>query len=167
MGRGGVVLWRPRPSCVSAHPQRRGQPECCCKAGMPGRLQLPGPGRAWSAWLPLTPCPSACLTGLFNMVFAVSPPWGPWSDNIVPLVRLSRCLIRTASGASPTPASGSPLSGLRRRVRTLEKETKDLDSIEVFLLLPREPGIRETDGGLWAQAAAEHWGWPKEPCVWP
>lgn len=76
------------------------------------------------------------------MVFAVSPPWGPWSDNIVPLVRLSRCLIRTASGASPTPASGSPLSGLRRRVRTLEKETKDLDSIEVFLLLPREPGIR-------------------------
>ena len=42
------------------------------------------------------------------MVFAVLPPWGPWSDNIVPLVRLSRCLIRTANGASPTPPRVRP-----------------------------------------------------------
>ena len=54
------------------------------------------------------PCPSAWPTGLFNMVFAVLPPWGPWSDYIVPLVRLSRCLIRTANGASPTPPRVCP-----------------------------------------------------------
>lgn len=83
------------------------------------------------------------------MVFAVSPPWGPWSDNIVPLVRLSRCLIRTANGASPTlprvrhpSASRSPLSGLHRLTRKLEKEMKNLDSIEAFLPRPRESGIR-------------------------
>lgn len=58
------------------------------------------------------PCPSAWLTGLFNKVFAVSPPWGPWSDNIVPLVRLSRCLIRTANGASPAPPRVRPSTPL-------------------------------------------------------
>lgn len=83
------------------------------------------------------------------MVFAVSPPWGPWSDNIVPLVRPSRCLIRTANGASPTfprvhhpPASGSPLSGLQCLTRKLEKEMKNLDSVGAFLPRPRESGIR-------------------------
>lgn len=82
--------------------------------------------------------PSGWPTGLFNMVFAVSPPWGPWSDNIVPLVRLSRCLIRTANGASPPshapvhPPAG-PLVGLQRLARELEKDTKDLNSIAVFL----------------------------------
>lgn len=74
------------------------------------------------------------------MVFAVSPPWGPWSDNIVPLVRLSRCLIRTANGAPPAlhasvhpSTSGSSLSGLQRLAQKLEKETKDLDCIALFL----------------------------------
>lgn len=74
------------------------------------------------------------------MVFAVSPPWGPWSDNIVPLVRLSRCLIRTANGAPPAlhasvhpSTSGSSLSGLQHLAQKLEKETKDLDCIALFL----------------------------------
>lgn len=79
------------------------------------------------------------------MVFAVSPPWGPWSDNIVPLVRLSRCLIRTANGAYPFRASvhppAGPLIGLQHLARKLEKETEDLNSIAVFLRRPRESGI--------------------------
>lgn len=68
-----------------------------------------GMGAKGTSEPPLTLRPSSLPTGLFNMVFAVLPPWGPWSDNVVPLVRLSRCLIRTANGASltqpPLPAA--------------------------------------------------------------
>lgn len=66
-----------------------------------------GMGATGTLELPLTLYPSL-PTGLFNMVFAVLPPWGPWSDNVVPLVRLSRCLIRTANGASLTPCARPP-----------------------------------------------------------
>ncbi|MEJ1271499.1 platelet derived growth factor B polypeptide [Cricetulus griseus] len=64
--------------------------------------------------------------GLFNMVFAVLPPWGPWSDNVVPLVRLSRCLIRTANGASLTlRARPPPPAALFLPALRLQKQTKD------------------------------------------
>lgn len=65
------------------------------------------------------------------MEFAVLPPWGPWSDNVVPLVRLSGCLIRTANGAPPPSTRPSPprlrlsvpTSGLRRSTLRPEEDT--------------------------------------------
>lgn len=72
-------------------------------------VPCPGMGAKGTPEPPLTLHPSSLPTELFNMVFAVLPPWGPWSDNVVPLVRLSRCLIRTANGASLTPRARPPL----------------------------------------------------------
>lgn len=51
------------------------------------------------------------------------------------------CFPRPSTRPSVHPsASGSPLNGLQRLARKLEKEMKDLDSIEVFL--PPTPGKR-------------------------
>jgi len=87
---------------------------------------------------PLTLRPSSLPTGLFNMVFAVLPPWGPWSDNVVPLVRLSRCLIRTANGASLAPRAQPPPPAAIPALQ-LQKQRKDSTPGCCFPL-PQEPG---------------------------
>lgn len=107
---------------------------------------------------PLTPCPSSLPTGLFNMVFAVLPPWGPWSDNVVPLVRLSQCLIRTANGASLTPrAQPLPPAAIAQPALQLQKQTKDSTPGCCFPR-PQEPGtsVQEPLGGLWTGPGAWH-----------
>ncbi|EPQ09967.1 hypothetical protein D623_10001293 [Myotis brandtii] len=72
------------------------------------------------------------------------------------------CFPRPSTRPSGHPsASGSPLSGLQRLARKLEKEMKDLDSIEVFLPpTPRtwDKSTRETErGGA---------PWPGHPELW-
>lgn len=86
--------------------------------------------------------------GLFNMVFAVLPPWGPWSDNVVPLVRLSRCLIRTANGASLAPRARPPPPAAIPALQ-LQKQRKDSTPGRCFPP-PQEPGtsMQELHGGL-------------------
>lgn len=97
---------------------------------------------------PPTLHPSSLPTGLFNMVFAVLPPWGPWSDNVVPLVRLSRCLIRTANGASLAPRARPPPPAAIPALQ-LQKQRKDSTPGRCFPP-PQEPGtsMQELHGGL-------------------
>lgn len=73
-------------------------------------------------------------------------------------------------------ASGSPLSGLQHLARKFEKETKDLDSIEVFLLQPQKSGARVQERlmgegapfpSTWPRPHLSAVDWPKEPCMWP
>lgn len=113
---------------------------------------------------PLTPCPSSLPTGLFNMVFAVLPPWGPWSDNVVPLVRLSQCLIRTANGASLTlRARPLPPAAIAQPALQLQKQRTPLQA--AASLDPKNLGqvcrSLEGDCGL----APEPGTWPEDLCM--
>lgn len=106
---------------------------------------------------PLTLRPSSLPTGLFNMVFAVLPPWGPWSDNVVPLVRLSQCLIRTANGASLTPCARPPPPAATPQPAAPEAN-KELHSRLLASLDPKNLGhvCRSLGGGLWTGPRAWH-----------